>query len=58
MPTTAFVLSIVQRTKLFSSKISGKISYLNISLGIPATIGVDMAVNAFGFVIRLTKLNR
>jgi hypothetical protein len=35
-----------------------RISYLNIPLGILATIRVDMVVNAFAFVIRLTKLNQ
>jgi hypothetical protein len=58
MPIITFVLFVIQRTKLFSSKILKRISYLNISLGILATIGVDMVVNGFAFVIRLTKLNR
>ncbi len=58
MPTIAFLLFVIQRTKLFSSKILTRISYLNISLGIVARIGVDMVVNAFAFVIRLTKLNQ
>jgi hypothetical protein len=54
----AFVFFVIQRTKLFSSKILQRISYLNISLGILATIRVDMVVNAFGFEIRLTNLNQ
>jgi len=58
MPTIASVLFVIQRINLFSSKILKRISYVNISLGILVTIGVDMVVNAFAFVIRLTKLNR
>jgi hypothetical protein len=58
MPIIAFVLFVIQRTKLFSSRILRRISYLNILLGVVATIGVDMVVNVFAFVIRLTKLNQ
>jgi hypothetical protein len=58
MPTITFMLFVIQRTKLFSSRILKRISYVNISLGILVIIGVDMVVNAFAFVIRLTKLNQ
>ncbi len=58
MPTIASMLFVIQRINLFSSKILKRISYVNISLGILVTIGVDMVVNAFAFVIRLTKLNQ
>jgi hypothetical protein len=58
IPAIAFVLFVIQRTKLFASRILRRISYLNISLGILVTIGVDMVVNVFAFVIRLTKLNQ
>jgi hypothetical protein len=57
MPTIASMLFVIQRINLFSSKILMKISYINISLGILVTIGMDMVANAFAFVIRLTKLN-